>query len=66
MVLAICAATIWINLTSFDWNDHDKKIYNKIKRRCETLYKDAPCLSRFVKSGKQMYRVYCGENLKKD
>lgn len=60
MTSLLCAATIWINLTNFDWNDHDKKIYKRARDVCYTKYKDNPCVKKFIKSGKKSYRVLCG------
>ena len=60
MLSLVCAATIWINLTNSSWNDHDKKIYKRAKFVCENQYKNTPCVKKFIKSGKKMYRVICG------
>jgi hypothetical protein len=60
MTSLICAATLWINLTNFEWNTHDKKIYNRAKSVCVFKYKSNPCIKKFIKSDKRTYRVICG------
>lgn len=57
----ICAATLMINLSGFEWNDHDDKIKKVAEARCPQLYVNSPCLSKFIKTGKQDYRVLCGK-----
>lgn len=62
MIAAICAATIWINLTKDPWNAHDKKIYKRAVQVCGTdvRYKDSPCVAKFIKKPERTYNVLCG------
>jgi len=57
----ICAAVVFINLTSFPINEHDKKTLESAKQHCPKVYKNSPCLKKFVKVGKQDYRALCGK-----
>jgi hypothetical protein len=63
MISLICAATIWVNMTTFPWNDNDKKAYNRAVYVCSSdeQYSETPCLARFVKKGERDYNAFCGE-----
>jgi hypothetical protein len=60
--MKMCIFTMMINLTTFPWNAHDIKTKERVKERCATdpLYKDTPCLARFIKKGKLNYHAICG------
>ena len=57
----ICAVTILINLTSYAWNDHDMKTLERTKEQCGIIYKNSPCVSKFIKYGEKDYRVICSQ-----
>mgnify|MGYP000097249764 CR=1 FL=1 len=58
----ICAATIWINMTNLDWNDHDKKVYKRAVLVCGTdvRYSNTPCVKTFTKTNELSFQVLCG------
>ncbi len=62
----VCSVTILINLTTFDWNDHDKKVQKRAVQVCSTdvRYKESPCLKKFVKVGERDYYAICGGSTK--
>lgn len=63
MVIMACV-TILINSSKLPWNDHDREILAGLKRRdrCAQVWKDAPCLKKFIKRSFQNYWVICGKN----
>lgn len=56
----ICPTTVQVNKTDEPWNDHDKKTLEFVKKRCEQIYPDAPCVKLFRKFDSQSYTVLCG------
>jgi hypothetical protein len=50
-------------MTTFPWNDNDKKAYNRAVYVCSSdeQYSETPCLARFVKKGERDYNAFCGE-----
>ena len=59
----LCAATIFINMSGFDWNMHDQKILKRAEYVCgnDKRYEGSTCVKFFTKTEKQVYRVLCGE-----
>lgn len=62
MSLLVCAAAIIVNNTN-SWTETDKKNLAYAKTRCEQIYKEAPCLKRFIKTEELVYRAICGKNI---
>lgn len=58
----LCAATLFINLTSDPWNAKDDKIYQRAKYVCSTdeRYSHVPCVKSLTKHPNQHYSVICG------
>lgn len=59
-ILLSCPAPIIENTSGLEWTKHDSKILNYSYKRCAQVYKDAPCLKRFIKHDFQAYSVICG------
>ena len=55
-----CPETRMVNVSKWNWDQHDKETLISVKSRCEQLYSDASCLKVFRKFGKQDYSVICG------
>lgn len=52
MFLAVflsCAPTQKINNSKQPWNFHDDELLKSAQKRCKILYKNSPCLSKFIK-----------------
>ena len=60
----LCAVTLVINLSSEPINSQDEVNMGVAAKRCGELYKDAPCLKKFIKVEPLMYRAICGESEK--
>jgi len=60
----LCKVVTIINLTSFPLNDHDGKIMKQSMQKCPALYKNSPCLRKFIKIGERDYHVICGHEEK--
>lgn len=62
----LCAVTIILNLTTFEWNDFDSKTLRRAKHVCATneRYADTPCLKEFRKVGERDYQAICSEEKK--
>lgn len=58
-MLAICAATLMINLSSEPWNSLDMKSKKRASYVCKKQYKS--CLKKFVKKEKRVYNAICGD-----
>ena len=59
-MLMMCAQTILINDTTFEFNDHDKKMYERNSQRCgKDYYSDTPCVKYFKKVGERDYHLVC-------
>lgn len=56
-----CSEVRISNVSKYTWNSHDDKMLEYSKIRCETLYKNSPCLKSFEKYDKQDYRALCGK-----
>lgn len=56
--------TILINLTPFDWNDHDKRVHKSATKICQIKYQ-SDCVKKFIKKGKKNYHAICGNVDKK-
>jgi hypothetical protein len=61
ILMVSCPKTVTINRTKYEWNKHDLQIIKTCKKRCPELYKDAPCLKKFIKYGEQDYDCICGK-----
>lgn len=62
----VCAMTALINLSNEPWNDVDAAHIREASIGCQKRYKDAPCLTKFIKIEPLTYRAVCGgENDKK-
>ena len=61
----ICAAVLLYNLSKEPWNTFDKGQQKIATKRCGEIYKEAPCLSRFIKVEYHMYRAICGPEKEK-
>lgn len=61
-IAANCPDTVFVNKTSFPWNDYDTETYLKATKRCGSLYKKSQCVKYFEKGGDygRDYRVICG------
>lgn len=59
MISAACF-TILINLSKEPWNSDDAKQQRIASKRCEKLFKDAPCLKEWIKVEPGVYRALCG------
>jgi hypothetical protein len=60
---AACAATIWVNLSPYPWNAHDKKTYKRAQYVCGNDYRykrEFPCVKSFTKTDERDYQVICG------
>jgi hypothetical protein len=56
-----CAKPQMINRTSYPWNENDQWNVEQAKQKCPKIYKNSPCLTKFIKSGKQDYKAICGK-----
>lgn len=56
-----CALAILINLTQHPFNNTDLKHIVTAKSRCGQIYKDSPCLKKFIKREKKVYWAICGK-----
>ncbi len=56
-----CGKPQLMNLTKFPWNDFDSQTLTRATKRCGEIYKQAPCVKVFFKTGEQDYRVICGK-----
>ncbi|NBO99773.1 MAG: hypothetical protein EBU90_06555 [Proteobacteria bacterium] len=61
VVFFICQAVIVINSTT-TWNANDQKALERASKRCEQVYKDAPCLKKFYKIEENRYSALCGNS----
>lgn len=61
LALVACPKTIFENQSKFNWNDEDFKVYEKARIRCGEIYKESPCVKKFIKRDKQDYSVVCGK-----
>ena len=59
MMLA-CVATVLVNVSSEPWKPRDDESLAQARGRCTQLYKDSPCLVKFVKVEPGIYRAICG------
>lgn len=57
----ICELTLIINLSKEPINSDDNRNKEVATKRCSQLYKDAPCLKKFIKVEANVYRAICGE-----
>jgi len=53
-----CASTLVVNLTKV-WTNEDMSALQKAHQRCGELYKNSPCVKKFVKVKSNVYRVIC-------
>lgn len=65
MLIYGCQMVLMINLSNLPWNDHDTQIEKQAEIRCTQIYKDSPCLTRFVKTGNGAYQALCGKRSRK-
>ena len=56
----VCIGILIINLSSLPMNKLDYRHVEFAKIRCEQIYPDSPCVSRFYKMEENVYRVLCG------
>lgn len=61
IVLFVCQTVTIINFTNI-WNDFDQKALDRAGKRCEQIYKDAPCLKKFYKVEEGRYKALCGKS----
>ena len=64
MTALACMQPNMINKTKYPWNQHDRETMRYCQKRCPQIYEDSPCLSRFIKFGKQDYHCICGQENK--
>ena len=43
-----------------EWNDYDQQTYERALKRCGEIYKDSPCLKKFIKKDQMTYNAICG------
>ncbi len=55
-----CPNTKFVNVSGYEWNQHDLNTYRYVQKRCVQVYPDSPCVKLFRKWGKQDYSVICG------
>lgn len=48
------------NRTSYDWNSFDSVSLRTAVKRCGEIYRNSPCVKRFIKRGERDYSVVCG------
>ena len=60
--ILLCIAPLVHNVTTYNWNSHDDRLRLSAQKTCATRkqYQDTPCLTKFVKVGKQDYHAICG------
>ncbi len=63
-LLAICAITIIINNSGFEWNSYDQETLERAKTRCGYYFKNSPCLSKLEKKGERRYYATCSKEQK--
>lgn len=56
----ICAIVLIVNLSKEPIVNRDLEAVNIAKQHCGELYKDAPCVKKFVKMEPLVYRITCG------
>lgn len=61
VVFFICQAVVIINSTS-TWSKQDEEALKRAGKRCEQVYKDAPCLKKFYKIEENRYSALCGRS----
>lgn len=59
-----CAAPLMLNTSKYPWNNYDRSELKFAQKRCQEIYKDAPCVKLFKKYNRQQYSVICGEEKK--
>lgn len=60
MIKVICVATMVVNLSNEPINKIDIQSMNHAKKRCPKIYPNNPCLKKFTKVEKLVYRAICG------
>jgi len=60
LVAAMCPMPNFENRTNFPWNKFDEKTLIRAQVRCGELYRNSPCVKKFVKTGERDYRALCG------
>lgn len=60
ITLLACPAPKIVNKTT-TWTDRDQRTLVYAKKRCATIYSDAPCLKLFTKTKELAYQAICGE-----
>lgn len=60
MLSLACPPTMIINKTDV-WTNEDQKVLAGTKVRCGEIYKDAPCVKKFIKKEELLYNVVCGK-----
>jgi len=62
MINELCLAAVLINISGFDWDKHDKKIFKRAEYVCanDKRYEDTPCVRKFIKKEERVYNVICG------
>lgn len=59
-----CPSMNIINKTKV-WNVIDKEVLSIAIKRCGELYKNSPCLKKFIKVEENVYRVICSKEISK-
>ena len=61
-VVMTCSTPIFINDTTYEFNKHDKTMYERNSKRCgKGRYSDTPCVKYFKKVGERDYHLVCGQ-----
>lgn len=58
--MSSCPETIISNVSGYEWNEHDDKMFSYSEKRCVELYKNSPCMKKFEKYDERDYRAICG------
>ncbi len=61
VALLACNPPIIENRTEFPWNDYDQQHLDTAKKRCGEIYKNSPCVVKFIKRTESDYSVICGK-----
>lgn len=62
MITVMCLATVLLNSSNFEFNEHDKKMVKRAKYVCanDERYTGTPCLVKFTKTQERSYQAICG------
>ena len=58
--LPVCPAYVINDHTDEPWNDMDRWNLSLAIKRCPVLYKNSPCLVKFIKFATNSYGAICG------